>query len=135
MYFPFPCNGGGFNFAISGFSCVSFLMRRCSTPHIHNSNLEDCLRLGRNYTLAVTETVRRSELLHLTPKEYPASDKYVKRNYSSPWYRRDQAALVTVCRRSDICLGSTPLPGAFGAGLGPWMLSRLQNYLQQLRIP
>src|SRR5215831_2852554 len=71
------------------------------------SNLEDCFRLGRNYTLAVTETVRRSKLLHLTPREYPASDKYVKRNYSSPWYRRDQAALVTVCRRSDICLGST----------------------------
>jgi len=62
-------------------------------------NLEDCFRLGRNYTLAVTETVRRSELLHLTPREYPARDKYVKRNYSSPWYRRDQAALVTVCRR------------------------------------
>jgi len=26
---------------------------------IHNSNLGDCFRLGRNYTLAVTETVRR----------------------------------------------------------------------------
>ena len=28
---------------------------------VHNSNLEDGFRLGRNYTLAVTETVRRSD--------------------------------------------------------------------------
>jgi hypothetical protein len=66
---------------------------RVSTLHIHNSNLEDCFRLGRNYTLAVTETVRRSALLHLTPREYPARDKYVKRNYSSSWYL-DRAALA-----------------------------------------
>jgi hypothetical protein len=52
---------------------------------VHNSNIEDCFKLGRNYTLAVTETVRRSELLHLTPREYPAGDTNVKRNYSSPW--------------------------------------------------
>ena len=52
---------------------------------VHNSNLEDCFRLGRNYTLAVTETVRGSELLHLTPREYSAGDTNVKRNYSSPW--------------------------------------------------
>jgi hypothetical protein len=50
---------------------------------VHNSNLEDCFRLGRNYTLAVTETVRRSELLHLISREYPAGDTNVKRNYSS----------------------------------------------------
>ena len=58
-------------------------MRRCSTPHIHNSNLEDCFRLGRNYTLPVTETVRRSELLRPTFRGYPARDKNVKRNYNA----------------------------------------------------
>lgn len=52
---------------------------------IHNTNLGDCFRLGRNYTLAVTETVRGSELLHLTLREYLAGEKNVKRNYSSPW--------------------------------------------------
>ena len=55
------------------------------TLPVHNSNLEDCFRLGRNYTLAVTETARRSELLHLTLREYPAGDTNVKRDYSSPW--------------------------------------------------
>jgi hypothetical protein len=35
--------------------------------------------------LAETETVRRSELLHLTPRGYPAGDTNVKRNHSSPW--------------------------------------------------
>jgi len=61
---------------------------------VHNSNLEDCFRLGRNYTLAVTETVRGSELLHLTTREYLPGDKNVKRNYltylsrgaKTPWY-------------------------------------------------
>ena len=38
------------------FSCVGGA--RLALP-IHNSNLGDCFRLGRNYTLAVTETVRR----------------------------------------------------------------------------
>jgi hypothetical protein len=33
--------------------------------------------------LAATETVRGSELLHLTPREYLAGEKNVKRNYSS----------------------------------------------------
>ncbi len=51
----------------------------------HNSNLENCFRPGRNYTLTVTEKVRRSELLHLTPREYLAGDKNVKRNWSSSW--------------------------------------------------
>src|SRR5215472_5888718 len=36
-------------------------------------------RLGRNYTLAVTETVGRLELLRLTPREYRVDDKNVKR--------------------------------------------------------
>jgi hypothetical protein len=45
---------------------------------IHNSNLEDCFRFGRNYTLSVTETVRGSELLHLTFRVYLAGDKNVK---------------------------------------------------------
>src|SRR5262249_11839633 len=52
---------------------------------IHNSNFESCFRLGRNYTLAATETVRGSELLHLALREYPAADTNVKRNYSRPW--------------------------------------------------
>jgi hypothetical protein len=42
------------------------------------------LRLGRNYTLAVTETVRRSERLHLTFLQWPAAEKNVKRHRSSP---------------------------------------------------
>jgi hypothetical protein len=62
---------------------------------IHNSNLEDCLRLGRNYTLAVTETVRRSKLLRLTGREYPAGDTHVKRNYSSPWYQAARVRFAT----------------------------------------
>jgi hypothetical protein len=37
--------------------------------------------------LAATETVRDSELLHLTPGVYLAGDENVKRNYSSPWYQ------------------------------------------------
>jgi hypothetical protein len=50
---------------------------------MHYLNLEDCFRLGRNYTLSVTETVRGSDVLHLTSREYLAGDKNVKRNYSS----------------------------------------------------
>jgi hypothetical protein len=50
---------------------------------IHNSNFEICFRLGRNYTLTATETVRDSELRHLTPGVYLAGDKSVKRNDSS----------------------------------------------------
>jgi hypothetical protein len=59
---------------------------RLALPN-HDSNLEDCFRLGRNYTLAVTETVRGSELQHLTSREYPAGDQNVNRNCSSPWYQ------------------------------------------------
>ncbi len=36
------------------------------------------MKLGRNYTLAVTETVRDLELLHLRLKGYLAGDKNVK---------------------------------------------------------
>jgi hypothetical protein len=50
---------------------------------IHNSNLEDCVGLGRNYTLAVTETVRGSELLRLTPGEYLGGGKNVKEELCS----------------------------------------------------
>jgi hypothetical protein len=45
------------------FSCEG--EARLALP-IHNSNLGNCFRLGRNYTLAVTETMRRPKLLRLT---------------------------------------------------------------------
>src|SRR6516225_7065335 len=72
MYFPFLCDRGSVSnlqfqdHVVIRFSCEGAV--RLGLP-IHNSNLEGCFRLGRNYTLAVTETVRRSELLHLTPRE------------------------------------------------------------------
>lgn len=59
----------------------------CEGGARQRSNLENWFRLGRNYTLAVTEIVRASELRHLTPGEYPAGDQKVKRNDSSPWYQ------------------------------------------------
>lgn len=65
-----------------GFTCKG--ATRLALP-IHNSNLEDCFRLGRNYTLSVTGTVRGSELRRLTLRGYPAGDKNVKRSYSSSW--------------------------------------------------
>src|SRR5262245_17429979 len=87
MYFPFLCNWGSVSNlqfqddVVIRFSCKGG--RRLALP-VHNSNLEDCFRLGRNYTLAVTETVRRSELSHLTPREYPAGDTNVKRKPFQP---------------------------------------------------
>jgi hypothetical protein len=69
---------------VIGLSCEGGA--RLALP-IHNSSFEDCFRLGRNYTLTVTETVRGSELLHLTPREYLADDKNVKSKYSSPWHQ------------------------------------------------
>ena len=81
MYFPFLCDGGvdsNLQFqdhVVIGFSCEGGA--RLALP-VHNSNLEDCFRLRRNYTLAVTETVRGSERRHLTSREYRADDKNVK---------------------------------------------------------
>jgi hypothetical protein len=82
MYSPFLCDRG----PVSNLQFQDHVVIRGSCEGgarlalpIHDSNLEDCFRLGRNYTLAVTETVRGSELQHLTPREYPAGDQNVNR--------------------------------------------------------
>jgi hypothetical protein len=56
------------------------LARRRSTPRTSRSQFKSwrLLRLGRNYTLAVTETMRRLKLQHLTAREYPAGNQNVK---------------------------------------------------------
>ena len=75
---------------------MGFLMQKAEGgTHfpIHNSNLGDCLELGRNYTLAVTETVRLKNYCASLFREYPAGDHRCQMEYS--YWNQNQAFLFS----------------------------------------